>query len=172
MPPLPGLRVVRSSIHGYGVVTTRPFAAGELIADVDGVLWRDGDDCDDTYSLWLADGVYFDMVDQTRWINHSCEPNAEVEVEFDESGVTSARIVAIRPIAAGEEITYHYAFSQEVAEPCLCRTASCNGWIVDPDELHLLLDRIAGEKAAREARESKDAKGGRGARQPAADLAG
>jgi hypothetical protein len=154
------------------LLATRDFLPDDLIAEVEGVLRHKNDIKDDTYCLYVDGEHLFDMVDQTRWINHSCEPNAEVEVEFDESGVTSARIVAIRPIAAGEEITYHYAFSQEVAEPCLCRTASCNGWIVDPDELHLLLDRIAGEKAAREARESKDAKGGRGARQPAADLAG
>ena len=32
MPAIPGLRVVRSSIDGYGVVATRDFAAGEIIS--------------------------------------------------------------------------------------------------------------------------------------------
>ena len=49
VPPLPGLRVIRSSIDGYGVIATRPFAAGELIAEVDGVAWRDEDNLDDRY---------------------------------------------------------------------------------------------------------------------------
>ena len=82
MPKVSGMRVVRSSIHGYGVVATRTFAEGEEICAIDGVAWKDGDGVDDRYSLWIEDGVYFDMVDQTRYINHSCEPNAEVWTGF------------------------------------------------------------------------------------------
>jgi len=134
MPPLPGLRVVRSSIHGYGVVATRDFASGELVAEVDGVLWREAQGCDDTYSLWLAEGVYFDMVDQTRWINHSCEPNSQIEGEA-EGDTAWARIVAIRPIRAGEEITYDYAFPAELAEPCGCGAPSCRKFIVAAEEI-------------------------------------
>src|SRR6185436_16559641 len=106
MPPIPGLRVVRSKIHGYGVVSTRAFAEDEVIAEVDGVARRLEDlDNDDDYCLWVNDGLYFDMVDQTRWINHSCSPNAGVETEVDDQGNVSARIVAMRDIAVGEEIT-------------------------------------------------------------------
>src|SRR5262249_28183660 len=72
MAALPGLRVVRSSIHGYGVVATRDFAVGEVLAVVDGVLWHADEELDDRYSLWLGDDWFLDMLDQTRWINHSC----------------------------------------------------------------------------------------------------
>jgi hypothetical protein len=94
----------------------------------------------------VDDDYYFDMVDQTRWINHSCEPNAEVFAELDGAGGAWARIIAIRPIKAGEEITYHYGFSANVAEPCACGTPSCCGWIVDPDELPVLMERLACEQ--------------------------
>ena len=135
MPALSGLRVVRSPIDGYGVVAARPFAAGEVIAEVDGVLWREGEPVDDRYSLWIEDGLYLDMVDQTRWINHSCDPNAELDTDVSASGEVSARIVAKRPIAYGEEIAYDYAFPAHLAEPCRCGSARCRGQIIDEDAL-------------------------------------
>jgi uncharacterized protein len=122
-------------IDGYGVVATRPFVAGELIADVDGVAWRDGDGVDDRYSLWIDDGLYFDMVDQTRWINHSCDPNAGLETGVSEAGAVWAKIVARRAISAGDEISYDYAFPAPLAEPCRCGSPSCRGMIIDEDEM-------------------------------------
>jgi hypothetical protein len=143
MANIPGLRVVRSHIDGYGVVVTRDFAAGQLIAEVDGFLWREGDPMDDRYSLLMGEGYFFDMVDQTRWINHSCDPNAEVEVGMsgaagDADRAPWARIIALRPLRAGDEITYDYAFAAEVAEPCHCGTSLCRGFIVDEGQLHLV----------------------------------
>ncbi len=145
MATIPGLRVVRSSIDGYGVAATKNFAAGEVIADVDGVLWHENDDVDDRYSLVLGDGYFFDMVDQTRWINHSCDPNAEVEAGFDAEGRPWARIVAIRAIPTGQEITYDYAFDVEVSEPCHCGSPCCRGWIVDIDTPDLVAPPPAAE---------------------------
>jgi SET domain-containing protein len=137
MPAIPGLRVVRSRIDGYGVVATRDFAAGEILAEVEGVLWREGDAVDDRYSLLMGDGLFLDMVDQTRWINHSCDPNAEIELGQDARGPW-ARIVAVRPVRAGEEVSYDYAFSAELAEPCRCGSPLCRGFIVDESALHLV----------------------------------
>jgi SET domain-containing protein len=139
MPQIPGLKVIRSPIHGYGVVATRAYAPGDVIADVEGVLYREEDVADgaDTYCLWIDDGWYMDMVDQTRWINHACDPNAEIDADLIDGGRGGAwaRIVAIKPIAPGDEITYDYAFAAPLAEPCGCRSPGCRGWIVDPDEV-------------------------------------
>jgi SET domain-containing protein len=137
MPPLPGLQVVRSRIHGYGVVATRPFAADEVIAEVDGVALRLEEVVDDEYCLWVTDELYFDMVDQTRWINHSCDPNAEVHTSggADGDGEVWARIVAKRAISPGEEIAYDYAFPAHLAEPCRCGSPRCRGLIIDEDAL-------------------------------------
>jgi SET domain-containing protein len=132
MPPLPGLQVVHSRIHGYGVVANRPFVAGEVIADVDGVALRLEEVVDDEYCLWVTDELYFDMVDQTRWINHSCSPNGEVQTDVDDHGNVSARIVALRDIAPGEEISYDYEFAVEFAIPCHCASPQCRGLIIDP----------------------------------------
>ena len=149
MPLLDGLRVVRSAIHGYGVVTTRPFRAGELVCHGDGVLYSADDEFDDTYAL-ILDGehdetVLWDLVDQTRWFNHSCDPNTEVRSRWDdEAKLVRAWWVARRDIAPGEEITYDYAFSAEVAEVCHCGAANCRGLIVDdsPDVIAQLPDHL------------------------------
>jgi uncharacterized protein len=139
MPALEGLRVVLSAIHGYGAIATRPFRAGEIVCYGDGVAYRPSDDFDDTYALLLddetGDGVIlWDLVDQTRWFNHSCEPNTEVTSAWEADRKTlRAWWVALRDIAVGEEITYDYAFVADVAEPCACGAESCRGLIVDPD---------------------------------------
>jgi hypothetical protein len=118
------------------VLATRDFAVGEVIAVVDGILrHEDEGGWDDRYALWLDGGQYLDMLDQTRWINHSCDPNGEVEADFHPDGAPWAHVIAIKPIRAGEEITYDYAFTAELAEPCACGTAACRGFIVDADEL-------------------------------------
>jgi len=139
-------RVFRSPIHGYGVIALKKFEAGEVITDVEGVLYAEEDLVDDRYCLWVDEGFYFDMVDQTRWINHSCAPNVEVEAELDGKGGAWARIVACRTIEVGEELTYDYAFPAALAEACSCGTPTCSGWIVDSDELPALVLRLAREK--------------------------
>jgi SET domain-containing protein len=140
MSALPGLRVVDSGIHGYGVVATRRFEPGEVVAVVDGVLWHVDQDKDDTYSLWLDDDWYFDMVDQTRYINHSCDPNSEVEAGLEGGGW--GRIVALRAIEPGEEVTYDYGFDAANAEPCACGARACRGYIVDAAELPRLRELV------------------------------
>jgi hypothetical protein len=141
MPLLDGLRVVFSNIHGYGVVTTRRFAKGELVCFGDGVLYKSDADFDDTYALILPgedsgldDTLFWDLACQTRWFNHSCDPNSEVRSKWDhEANTMRAWWVALRDIPIGEEITYDYAFAAEVAEACACGTARCRGLIVDDD---------------------------------------
>ena len=141
MPLLDGLKVVASSIHGYGVVTTRSFKKGDTICFGDGVLYRENDDFDDTYALvlpaedsGLGEKFFWDLVCQTRWFNHSCDPNTEVLSKWDEEQNTCrAWWTALRDIPVGEEITYDYAFVGDVAERCACGAETCRGLIVDPD---------------------------------------
>lgn len=141
MPLLDGLKVVASNIHGYGVVTTREFKKGEVICYGDGVLYTEDADFDDTYALvfpgedsGLGAQYFWDLVCQTRWFNHSCDPNSEVQNRWDHENQTCiAWWVALRDIPVGEEITYDYGFVAEVAEPCACGAKDCRGLIIDPD---------------------------------------
>src|SRR5260221_9077116 len=139
MPLLDGLVVVSSAIHGYGVRATRSFMTGETVCFGDGVLYTSDVEFDDTYALilpgedsGLGDEIFWDLVDQTRWFNHSCDPNTEVRSRWDHNLDTlRAWWVAVRDIAPGEEITYDYGFVADVAEPCSCGARACRGLILD-----------------------------------------
>lgn len=102
-----------------------------MITNVDGVLWRKGEKRDDKYSLILEDGIFFDMVDQTRWVNHSCEPNVVVEAGVSRQGNGWAQLQALRDINPGDELFYDYALPAELKERCHCGARTCRGWIVD-----------------------------------------
>jgi hypothetical protein len=145
MPLLDGLKIVRSKIHGYGGITTRPYRRGDILVYGDGILYREDDEFDDTYSLVMdaedsggRGQLFWDLVCQTRWFNHSCDPNTEVMVEWDEAKDSPvAWWVALRDIPEGEEITYDYAFVADVAEACYCGAANCRGVIVEDDRDNL-----------------------------------
>jgi hypothetical protein len=153
MPLMKGLRVVLSSIHGYGVVAQRSFRKGDILIYGDGVLYREEDDFDDEYALILpgyiktADGkegtpLYWDLACQSRWVNHSCTPNSEVDTSWDdELQLPTAWWSAVRDIFPGDEITYDYAFSGHLAIPCHCATSGCRGVIADEEELHIVPDQ-------------------------------
>jgi hypothetical protein len=150
MPLLNGLKVVRSKIHGYGIVALRPFTKGEVVVFGDGVMYHEKEEFDDTYALVYSDDHdpdgevcrYLDLADQTRWINHACNPNTCVDTGLNpQSGEPYAWWTALRDIAVGEELTYDYAFCGHLAEPCNCGDLTCLGLIVDPEDL----DRVPQE---------------------------
>jgi len=62
-----------------------------------------------------------------RFINHSCDPNAEAEQNEDDH----VFITAARTIRPGEEITFNYGydFSAYRDNPCACGAANCLGFI-------------------------------------------
>ena len=131
MARIPGLQVIVSPVAGYGVITTRKRRAGSVICNVEGVLWKAKEKRDDRYSLILDPGIFFDMVDQTRWLNHSCEPNVVVEAGVTANGNGWAQLQALRDLKPGEELFFDYALPPELKEKCYCGTKSCRGWIVE-----------------------------------------
>lgn len=62
-----------------------------------------------------------------RFLNHSCEPNAEAEIHGDQIW-----ILAKRTIQPGEEITFNYSYDMENYEehPCCCGASKCVGYMV------------------------------------------
>jgi len=63
-----------------------------------------------------------------RFINHSCAPNCDAELDGERIW-----IVANRDIRAGEEITFNYGFDLEDYRnyPCRCGSPDCVGYMVD-----------------------------------------
>lgn len=90
--------VAPSRIHGQGLFAGRDFAEGEVIGRYRGTPSNE----DGTYVLWLYEDEQWHGIEGTgplRFLNHACEPNAEFY---------GADLYALRDIARGEEITFHY----------------------------------------------------------------
>jgi SET domain-containing protein len=79
-------------------------------------------DLNDRYSI---DGKT--LKNTARYINHSCDPNCEVEMINH-----TIWIVALRDIQEGEELSYNYGYDAEHYEnnPCNCGAKSCCGYIL------------------------------------------
>ncbi len=63
-----------------------------------------------------------------RLINHSCNPNCEVEGKGLKLWISS-----LRKIKKGEELTYDYGFGYDADYkqfPCKCQSMNCVGYIV------------------------------------------
>ncbi len=62
-----------------------------------------------------------------RFVNHSCAPNCDAELNDGQIW-----LVANRPIAAGEEVTFNYGFDLTDWRdyPCRCGSPDCVGYIV------------------------------------------
>jgi len=64
----------------------------------------------------------------THYINHSCEPNAFMQILYDH-----ILFIALRDIEPGEEITIDYESTlHSNKKRCVCRAPSCRGTINKP----------------------------------------
>src|SRR5262245_29482227 len=119
-----GLRVGSSGIDRQGVFATRDFQAGETLLVLDDSHVVDDDHPLDTaagelphHCDYLSGGRVVLMPSPERYINSSCEPNTRVVTRQASGQGGQGRqgeqgggrhVVALRPIVAGEEITYDY----------------------------------------------------------------
>jgi uncharacterized protein len=143
LPLRQALAIRRSGIHGRGVYARIPIPEGTRIVEYRGerittaqAEARYPDDESAPYHTFLFavdDDVMVDASrggNTARWINHSCDPNCEVELEDGR-----LYIEAIRDIAPGEELAYDYNFILPVRHspamkkrfPCTCGAAACRG---------------------------------------------
>ena len=126
----PPLYVKKSPIHGFGCFAAIRFPKGGTIAEYAGerITYReamrrmresDGKRISELRSDCFIDGSV--NGNDTQYINHSCQPNADV---FIIDGFMI--IFALREILPGEEITADYLNSfAEDRTVCHCGAASC-----------------------------------------------
>lgn len=144
-----------SPIHGNGVFAKEAIAKGERIVRYKGTLrtheevdeeYGDEDENGHTFLFTLNDDYVIDANvggNVARWINHSCKPNCESEVEENGKGggkKDRVYIQAMRAIKAGEELTYNYGITLD--EPhtakvkklwaCKCGAKKCTGTMLQP----------------------------------------
>ncbi|GIU69958.1 MAG: hypothetical protein KatS3mg002_1194 [Candidatus Woesearchaeota archaeon] len=67
-----------------------------------------------------------------KYINHSCDPNCEVDIVNDE-----IIIYTIKDVKKGEELTFNYGFEFDeefIEHPCRCGSKNCVGYILAEEE--------------------------------------
>jgi hypothetical protein len=143
--------VVRNSpIHGRGVFALRPITKGTRIIEYKGKLITDAaadrrygrlhENSAHTMLFSVDDGLVIDATrngNSARWINHSCQPNCEID-EKNHRVFIDAR----RDIPSGEELTYDY--NLQIGErhtakakrdhACLCGAPRCRGTMLGEEE--------------------------------------
>jgi SET domain-containing protein len=124
-----------SRIHGRGGFARRRIRKGTPLIEYVGEKITKAEAAeriaaDNPFIFCLDDE--FDVDGDVKWnparfLNHSCEPNAEVEILGGQIW-----ILALRNIRPGEEITYNYSYDLEGYEkhPCRCGSARCVGYMV------------------------------------------
>lgn len=106
-----------SEIHGYGLFAKEKIDNLSLI-------------CKEVVKA-LASNSAVVFHGPLRWVNHSINPNAILLPNFDiQTGVLTLKLVAIKDIAIGEEITYDYvgAGHKGNAAKCTCGQPGCPGY--------------------------------------------
>ena len=137
--------------RGKGLFARQDISAGEYIMQYTGEIlgqaeyerrfhWDDMIGRHHSYYMDLGEVVVHNMRDRcvidasrygndARFINHSCEPNAETQ-KWNVKGFECVGIFALRDIRYGEEITFDYhAVRQEEARVCLCGASTCRKYI-------------------------------------------
>jgi hypothetical protein len=128
---------VRRSDLGHGVFATQPFQPGEPILILTGPSLNHAQvralGADRVHALQVGPDEYLDMMPPGRYANHSCDPNA---------GILNDRfLIALRPIATGEEIRFDYSttMSQDHrARECRCGEPLCRRVILAFHHLPLI----------------------------------
>lgn len=124
----PKVSIRRTKKFGKGVYADQKIRKGETIACFDGPIY------DDDYEPWTDDmfnhaiqigpALWRDSKGCARFLNHSCEPNCGIK------GLN--RVVAMRAIAAGEQITWDYEMTEKNKYwkmNCQCGSTLCRGRI-------------------------------------------
>ena len=138
--PENGLVARSSAIHRTGCYTTVPIKKGTRIVEYKGEILTVDEaderysDQEETYLFGLSDEEHvIDGQNIAAFINHSCQPNCETD-EFD----GHVWIIALRYIAAGEELTYDYNLydgDEDDLAPCSCGAKRCRGSMYSRQEL-------------------------------------
>jgi hypothetical protein len=121
---------------GHAVIACQPLDKGELIA-----VWSGRIVDDDAlkelpaalrqHSVQVEEGLFLTSLkpdEAPDYINHCCDPNAGLSGQI--------AVVAMRPIAPGEEITFDYAMSDGSGYDefsCACGASTCRRRVTGED---------------------------------------
>ncbi|KAH8415566.1 hypothetical protein KR222_005456 [Zaprionus bogoriensis] len=142
-------RVFRTERKGCGITAELQIPPGEFIMEYVGEV-IDSEEFERRQHLYSADRnrhYYFmalrgeAIIDATakgnisRYINHSCDPNAETQ-KWTVNGELRIGFFSLKTIMPGEEITFDYQYQRygRDAQRCYCESSNCRGWIGNEPE--------------------------------------
>ena len=123
---------VKRSKAGLGLFTTVPIKKDDFVIEYTGEKIS-SDEADRRGGKYLFTVIDDELVidgkgrdNLARYINHSCRPNCEAEVDEDKKRVF---IYARRNIKPGEELNYDYGkeYWDDHIKPYGCRCEKCSG---------------------------------------------
>ncbi|XP_030386646.1 probable histone-lysine N-methyltransferase CG1716 [Scaptodrosophila lebanonensis] len=137
-------RVFRTEKKGCGITAELQIPPGEFVMEYVGEVidseeferrqYRYSKDKNRHYYFMALRGEA--IIDATakgnisRYINHSCDPNAETQ-KWTVNGELRIGFFSRKTIMPGEEITFDYQYQRygRDAQRCYCEAANCRGWI-------------------------------------------
>jgi hypothetical protein len=151
-----GISVRRTPV-GRGIFATQPFKKDQVVGQMRGTIVTT-DAYDPDYAVDLGKLGVLDPWVPFRYLNHSCEPNAQLVMYPARRGSPPTLWVeALRTIRAGDQITIDYAWPADSAIRCLCGSRKCRGWVVAENHARALTARAEREAKAQAAREARTA---------------
>lgn len=140
------IKIQHSPVHGTGVFAAMDLASGQCLGRYEGRRYtarqaarRDWNQAL-TYVFGLSDGSVIDAADggnETRHLNHSCEPNCEALEETGPRGRLMIVFYALRRVIAGDELFIDYSLivdghQSDAAYRCSCGSGRCRGTMLAP----------------------------------------
>ena len=145
-------KIKKSKVHGSGIFASQNIPRNTKIIQYIGekILKSEGDrrsekrirkylNSEITGSVYIfelnkkydIDGAF--RYNKARFMNHSCDPNCEVEIEKNEIWISS-----IKDIKVGEELSYDYGYEFDSDDfrdhVCKCGSKKCIGFIIASDD--------------------------------------
>lgn len=122
--------VVKRSSAGLGLFTLEDLEKDDFVIEYTGekMSTDEADRRGGKYLFTLDKNTVVDgkgRENTARYINHSCRPNCEAEIDEDEGRIY---IRTRRKIKAGEELTYHYGkeYWDDHIKPHGCKCIKCS----------------------------------------------
>ena len=142
----------KSSVHGIGIIAKKEIRKGKKIIQYIGekITKKEGDkrsaewikkyqnkkNQGSVYIFELNKKYDIDgspLYNKARYINHSCNPNCEVDIVNNEIWIS-----AIKKIKRGSELFYDYGYpfdKDDFADHiCKCGSINCIGYIISQDD--------------------------------------
>ncbi len=153
-------KVKHSKVHGHGVFATQNISKNQKIIEYIGekVTRSEGNkrsekrikkflNSNKTGSVYIFElNSRYDidgspLYNKARYINHSCDPNCEVDIKNGEIWISS-----IKKIKKGSELFYDYGYAFDKQDYkdhiCKCGAKNCIGYIISSDDWDKYLKHI------------------------------